>query len=163
MTARVDLRSFSYALEPLLLKQQWRLDAAQAKLGQIEGQVAVARRERELAQAALDDCARGIRAMAGAALDPAAYSRSLLYLADLQAGIAEMDLRLERLQRDRQALREDCMQAQRKVDVTSAHKDECVKEYILSEQNRISSETDRDWLARASQASATARAAEENA
>jgi hypothetical protein len=36
-----------------------------------------------------------------------------------------------------------------KVNLTASHKEECLKEYLLAHGNRLNSERDRDWLARA--------------
>jgi hypothetical protein len=154
--SQVDLRGFRYDLEPLLCKQQWQLDALQAKLAALDKAVGGAERECARARDMVETCAGGLRRAGGAVLDPAAYSRALAYLAALQADLGQNKLRLERLRLDRAALLDACLQAQRKVDVTSAHKDECMKEYVLAEQNRLSSEVDRDWLARASHGSAAA-------
>jgi hypothetical protein len=145
----VDLRGFRYALEPLLRKQQWRLDALQARLAAADKLVEAARQVCRDAQSTLDACARDLRQSGGGRLDPQAYGRGLAYLASLQADLVRKKLHLEQLRLDRDALRETCVQAQCKVDLTLEHRDECMKEYILAEQNRVSSEVDRDWLARA--------------
>jgi len=152
MTSTVDLRTFAYPLEPLLRKQQWRVDALEAKLAVVGKLLAAAKTEREAAQTALEACAGEMRKLAGCAVDPSAYGRQLVYLMELQEGVERTTLRLEQLKLDRQAVTEEYVQAQRKVDVTTAHKDECMKEYILSEQNRLSGEMDREWLAREGQA-----------
>lgn len=148
--SQVDLRGFQYALEPLLRKQQWRVDALQAKLAAMDKRVGAARRECTEAAMAFDTCAGGLRQTGSGRLDPDAYARGLAWLAALQADLEQKKLRHERLRLDREALLGTCLQAQRKVDVTSEHKDECLKEYVLTEQNRLSSEVDRDWLARSS-------------
>jgi hypothetical protein len=151
--SRVDLRGFRYDLEPLLRKQQWRVDALQAQLAAMDKAISAALRECADVQAAVDACGSGLRRSGGARLDPGAYSRGLAYLAALQADLGQKKLRLERMRLDRGALLEAYLQARCKVDITSAHKDECLKEYILTEQNRLDSEVDRDWLARASHGS----------
>jgi peptidyl-tRNA hydrolase len=145
----VDLRGFRYPLEPLLHKQQWRVDALQARLAAADKLVEAARQVCRDAQSALDACAHGLRQPGGGKLDPQAYGRGLAYLAALQTDLARNKLHLEQLRLDRDALREAYLQAQCKVDLTIEHKDECLKEYVLAEQNRVSSEVDRDWLARA--------------
>jgi hypothetical protein len=150
--SQVDLRGFHYALEPLLRKQQWRVDALQARLGAMDKLVGAAQGACAQAQGALEACAQRLRQPGGGRLDPQAYGRGLVYLAGLQADLEQKKLRLERLRLDRSALQDAYLQAQCKVDVTSEHKDECLKEYVLAEQNRLSSEVDRDWLARASHA-----------
>lgn len=154
--SQVDLRGFRYDLEPLLCKQQWQVDALQAKLAALDKTIGGAEHECAEARDMVDTCAGGLRRTGGAVLDPAAYSRALAYLAALQADLGQKKVRLERLRLDRAALLDAYLQAQRKVDVTSAHKDECMKEYVLTEQNRLSSEVDRDWLARASHRRAAA-------
>ena len=144
----VDLRGFQYALEPLLRKQQWRVEALQARLAAADKQVDAARHACGEAQSVVDACAQGLRQPGGGKLDPQAYGRGLAYLAALQAGLIRKKLHLEQLRLDRSALRETYLQAQRKVDLTIEHKEECLKEYVLAEQNRVNSEVDRDWLAR---------------
>jgi hypothetical protein len=145
----VDLRGFQYALEPLLRKQQWHVDALQARLAAADKLVEAARQVCRDAQSALDACAQDLRRSGSGRLDPQAYGRGLAYLAALQAELARKKLHFEQLRLDRDALRGTYLQAQRKVDLTIEHKDECLKEYVLAEQNRASSEVDRDWLARA--------------
>ncbi len=147
--SQVDLRGFQYALEPLLHKQQWHVDALQAKLAAMDRLMVAARRECALAEAGLKACAADLQRPGGGRLDPDAYARGLLYLAALQGDLEQKQLGFERLRLDREALLGNYLLAQRKVDVTSGHKDECLKEYVLAEQNRLSSEVDRDWLARA--------------
>jgi hypothetical protein len=147
--SQVDLRGFRYDLEPLLHKQQWRVDALQSKLAAMDKAVGAAQRECAEVQSAVDACAGGLYRPGGARLDPDGYCRGLTYLAALQADLGQKKLRLERLRLDRRALLDAYLLAQRKVDVTSAHKDECLKEYVVTEQNRLSGEIDRDWLARA--------------
>lgn len=148
MSSTVDLRGFSYALEPLLRSQQWQRDALELKLGRIERVLAAARRERERAQAAFAACARDIRKPAGVALEPIAYARGLGYMAALQAEIERRERSLRELEQEKRTLWERYLQQQLKVDITSRHKDECMNEYLLSEQNRLGGEMDRDWLAR---------------
>jgi hypothetical protein len=144
----VDLRGFRYALEPLLRKQQWRVEALQARLAAADKSVAAARHACAEVQSALDACAQGLRQPGGRTLDPQAYGRGLAYLAALQAELARRTLHLETLRIDRDALRETYLQAQVKADLTIEHKGECLKEYVLAEQNRVSGEVDRDWLSR---------------
>lgn len=146
----LDLRGFQFDLEPLLRKQQWRVDALQAKLAAMDRVFAAAQRACTQVQSAVEACADGLRRPGGAKLDPDGYSRALAYLAALQADLGQKKLRLERLRLDRRALLDAYLQAQRQADVTSEHQDDCLKEYILIEQNRLSSEVDRDWLARSS-------------
>jgi hypothetical protein len=153
--SQVDLRGFHYALEPLLRKQQWRVDALQAKLAAMDKLVNAARQACAEVESALDSCAHSLRQPGGGRVEPAAYARGLAYLAVLQGDLEQKKLRYETLRLDRAALLDTYLQAQRKVDVTSEHKDECLKEYVLTEQNRLSSEVDRDWLARAAQRPAT--------
>jgi hypothetical protein len=151
--SQVDLRGFQYDLEPLLRRQQWRVDALQAQLAAMDKAITAAQRECADVQSAIDACASGLRGSGGARLDPDAYSRGLAYLAALQVDLGQKKMRLERVRLDRGALLESYLQARCKVDITSRHKDECLREYILTEQNRLSSEVDRDWLARASHGS----------
>ena len=144
----VDLRGFRYALEPLLRKQQWHVDALQARLAAVDKSIDAARQARGKSQSALDACAHGLRLSGGGRLDPHAYGRGLAYLAALQAELVRKTLHLEKLRLDRDAVREAYVQAQRQVDLTIEHKDECQKEYAVAEQNRVNGEVDREWLAR---------------
>lgn len=158
MTA-VDLRGFAYPLEPLLHKQQWRVDALQSKLALAGKLLAQAREERQAAVTELDRCAAAMRQRSGAAVDPSAYGRQLAYLLELQAQVAHATRLVEQAESERQAVMDAYIEAQRSVEVTCAHKEECMKEYIVSEQSRLSSEVDRDWLARDGQARSAAAAA----
>jgi hypothetical protein len=159
MTTAVDLRGFAYPLEPLRRKQQWRVDALQAKLALAMKSLGQARQERDAAAAELAACAQQMRQRSGGALDPAAYARQLAYLIELQAGVERRTQQVEQRAHERQAVKDEYVEAQRSVDVTNAHREECMKEYIVYEQNRMNGEVDREWLARDSQARAARVAA----
>jgi hypothetical protein len=152
MTNEVDLRGFNYPLEPLLKRQQWNLDALQLKLGRLEKAAGAATVSRTVTQAAYDEHARDVRKGPGVALEPAAYGRTLAHLAGLQAEIARLNLRLEELRQERRALQAEYLSTQVKMNIAKTHKQECLLDYAASQQNRLDSERDREWLARAAHA-----------
>jgi uncharacterized coiled-coil protein SlyX len=149
MTNEVDLRGFAYSLEPLLKRQQWNVDALQLKLARLEKAIGELTSNRGRIQAAYDEHARTMRTDSGVALEPAAYGRSLAHLAAQQGEIAGLNEQLDGLRQELRHLQGECLRSQVKVDITLAHKAECLKEYMDSQQNRLNSERDRDWLARA--------------
>jgi chromosome segregation ATPase len=149
MTSDVDLRGFSYPLEPLLTLQRWDADALQSKLAKLDRQIE--ERTAALAQTAADYArrAQAMRTNEGTALDPAAYGRALAHLGGVQTQIVEIERQIGRLKDDRLRLQQAYRKAQLKVDVTSSHRNECVADYVAAQSNRVNSERDRDWLARA--------------
>lgn len=144
----VDLRGFRYALEPLLRRQRWRLEAQQLKLAALQGEIErEAERQRALEQDCRQRAEEGARALSGR-LDLAAHQRNLAYLARQREDIAQGAAGLERLRERRRELRELCLQLQRKLDLLEQHRTGASAEYRLAESHRQAGEMDQEWIAR---------------
>ncbi|MFL6676170.1 MAG: hypothetical protein ACJ8LG_23110 [Massilia sp.] len=149
MTGEADVRGFAYPLEPLLKVQEWGLEALQLKLGRVERTLRNASAACIGAQTAYQEHAAEVRKIAGVRLEPGAYVLGLAHLAYLRREIESRERTLEELRKQRRSLQDEFLRVQVKVNLTSSHKDECLNEYLLAQQNRLNSERDRDWLARA--------------
>ncbi|MDN8618016.1 hypothetical protein [Variovorax ginsengisoli] len=145
----VDVRGFVYALEPVRQKLQWRLDKLMADLARtqqlvtkLEGQMAEIsqRHDREAHAAGQALVSR---------MNPDAHRRALDYLTQLrnQSRLLAEEHRAKSLERDR--LRAACVAQQLRIEGLTQHKEEALIEYADEVRKRISTEQDRDWLARA--------------
>jgi SMC interacting uncharacterized protein involved in chromosome segregation len=146
----IDLRGFDYALEPLLRRRQWQLDALQARLGKIEEAI-------RTAQNALDELHCRHRSLGeetgrslARRLDLDHHRRCLAQLTHLWTEIGLGKSQLATLKDDRESLRKQCRDHRHKVDVIEAHRDECIAAFAIDEARRVAAQADRDWLARAS-------------
>jgi len=152
----VDLRRFEYALEPLLGRRRWQLEAAQARLGRAVAEIAAA-------VASLEDLparyglerARAARALVER-LDPASHPRALAWLVRVRRTISAGEQELAGLEARRAELGLACLEAQRRVDAIEHHRGECVAEFAREESARLASEADREWLQRRSRSEAPA-------
>lgn len=145
-----DLRGFHYALQPVLDRQRWRIDALQAKLGVAqravsEAQDALHARERQLAvlHQSLADARAG-------RLDPVLLRRSLHWLAGEREQIAAQHQQLERLKAERDERLAEYRAQQAKLESLQQHRTEHQAEYVQEMQRRAAAAADNDWLARRS-------------
>jgi len=142
----IDLRAFSYALEPLRRKQQWQLDSLQAQLGKAQRALDLAEQELRDMQAAFDG-ASADAAMA-AHFDPRRHQGSLAYLLQCRRQMETSRERLQELREKRDDLSRSCLSMQQALETTEAHRRRCLEEYAHAEQSRQAAEADRDWIAR---------------
>lgn len=143
-----DLRGFHYALQPVLERQRWRIDALQAQLGAAQRAVSQAQeqldaRERQLAamHQSLADARTG-------RLDPVLLRRSLHWLAGEREQIVGQRQQLEQLKAERAALLADYRAQQAKLEGLQQHRAEHLADYVQEAQRRAAAAADSDWLAR---------------
>lgn len=148
--AAADLRLFSYMLEPVQRRRQWRLDSAIARLGEL-------RRHFSECETALEqshqDCtthAAQIARMWAARADPAAQAGLLNYVAalhhariDAERSLAALKARIEQTQRA-------CARQQHQIEMLSRHRAEELKAFACEQHRRSGVQADQDWLARES-------------
>lgn len=144
----VDVRGFVYALEPVRQKLQWRLDKLMAELARIqqlvtklEGQMAeLSQRHDREADAAGQALIRR--------MNPDAHRRALDFLTQLRnrSRLLAEEHRTQGLERD--CLRSECVALQLRIEGLTQHKEDALNEYADEVRKRISTEQDRDWLAR---------------
>lgn len=144
----IDVRGFRYALEPLLRRQRWRLEAQQARLAALLREIA---RDADAQRALEEGCAARAgdvaRALAGR-IDPAGHQRELAYLAQLRGAILAGAERLAEKRRQGEQLRALCIALQRRLDLLEEHRGVAAGLYGQAERNRHSAEMDREWIAR---------------
>jgi hypothetical protein len=144
----LDLRRFSYALEPLLKRRQWQLDTLNASLGRLQQAIDTAENDLQALRAQhlreSEDLARALNLQ----LDPAFHARGLQWLRQLKTRTETGSLALSALHAQRTALAAKCLAQQRKVDAVLAHRKDALEVFVREENGRLAAEADRDWLAR---------------
>lgn len=146
MTA--DLRGFVYALEPLLRRQRWELEALRARLGAANREIAGAVQALDTLQVQLTQQSASAAGAVTQRVDPAMHRRSLQWLARLREGIAQASQALQALRDRRAQLMAEHAQRQNRLDVIERHRAERLAGYALEHQNREAAQADREWLAR---------------
>lgn len=143
-----DVRGFRYPLEPLLQRQRWQLEAAQARLGRATREVAEKR-------AAIDRREEGLRRQdadaaraAAARFDPVQQHRNLQWLAREREAIAGEQRELEALRGRRAEIAADCLARQNRLQVIEDHREDRVADYVQEQQGRLAAAADAEWLAR---------------
>jgi hypothetical protein len=143
-----DLRGFSYAMQPALNRQRWRLDALQARLGAAnraiaQAQGALAQRETALAQRH-----EALGLACSQRLDPAVLRRGLHWLAAERDQIAELRRALQLLETQRAQVLADFRAQEAKLEALQQHRSGTVADYLQDDQRRASAVADGEWLAR---------------
>jgi hypothetical protein len=143
-----DLRGFSYALEPVRRQREWKLDAAQARLGTLQRQVARSEAERAAIE---EEC----RIQAGqvsrawmARPDPAAQVRLLAFLSALHQRRVDAEREIADLKTQLDEARRDCASRQQDLEVLNLHRVETVRAYGAEQFRKSSVQADQDWGAR---------------
>jgi hypothetical protein len=146
--ASVDLRGFVFTFEGLLRKYQWELDALHARMAAAYAQMKSAADELEKLQATLDGHGADINQALANSLNPFLHQRSIGYLASARSTIAEREKKLIALKQAHEALREACLEKQRKIEMLKDVQEQQLLDFVLAEQTRLANESDRDWSAR---------------
>ena len=147
ISSQVDLRGYSYALEPLQRKQQWALASLLSKLGR-------AQKACSNAQATLDALQTTYQQQVASAgqwlqqpLDPQAHARALAYLTLMAQRIFDANQALSKCHQERQKLLDACTAQQQKIEVLSRHRDETLQAYAQEQSRQTLVQADRDWIA----------------
>jgi flagellar biosynthesis chaperone FliJ len=139
-----DPRGFRYALQALLLKQRWHLEALQCTLAQAMRQ----RRAAELALEQLQQRQHEVRlgaAAAGRQLDPQRAQAIVNYLCQLTDRIREQTERRDAVYRECEQRRRDCAAAQARLDEIEKHRAGALQAH-WREQSRIQAAVaDEQW------------------
>jgi hypothetical protein len=148
--AGMDLRSFTYALEPVRQRKHWEFDAALARLANLRLQMVERETERHALMAEYE--ARGERAARAWAIrpDPDARRRLVGYLALLQQRMADIERELAALVMKLDLARRDCAAKQKKLDVIEEHRSAALRSYTSEEHRKLATRTDQDWTSRTS-------------
>lgn len=148
MSNQVDTRAFSYTLGPILTQQQWKLDAAQIELGKAQHSVNEAQDELDKLKAAYQENADLVRESLARTVELSRYRQALEFITQIRRQIKNAEDKLHVLIEERDNIRAICTAQQKKIETIEQHREDCLGEFITAEQNRLSSEADRDWVAR---------------
>lgn len=143
-----DVRGFRYPLEPLLRRQGWQLEAAQARLGRATREVSAKRNAIERREEGLRRQDADAARSAAARFDPVHQHRNLQWLAREREAIAAERRELEALRRQRAEIAADCLARQNRLQVIEDHREDRVADYAQEQQGRQAAAADAEWLAR---------------
>jgi len=151
----IDVRGFTYALEPVRQRQQWRLDKAMTALAQAQKQLAET--EAKLAQllATHDEQAQQLGQALMQRLDPVAHRRHLGYLTSLRKQWLELDQTRQEQRTNCERCRQQCLREQVRLEGLTQHKEDALAQYGDEMRQRNLNEQDRDWLARSASSRAS--------
>ena len=143
-----DLRGFRYDLQPALNRQQWRVDALQARLAAalravVDARDAIERRERQLAE--VHASLSGSEAVR---LEPASRRRALQWLSAERIQISALRADLAHLEAKRAELQAECRGEEAKLESLHQHRSDSQGDYVLAQQRRDAAAADDDWIAR---------------
>lgn len=148
--AGADLRGFEYALEPIRRQRQWQFDAALARLGKLQGEVARWDAERDrLHEECVVQAARASQVWTDRA-DPTAQARLLGYLAALQQRHADAEREIATLAARVDLARQECAAQQQKLEVLVQHRADTLKDYAVEQHRKAGAHADQEWVAQAS-------------
>lgn len=144
----VDVRGFSYALEPVRQKQQWLLDKLMADLANAQRDLTrVQMKIDELRQLHDVQAATLFHAMQQR-LDPSAHRGAVGYLARLREQSSQLQREHLALLETCDSLRAACVSQQLRIEGLMRHKEDALREYAHEMRQRSDAEQDRNWLAR---------------
>ena len=145
-----DTRGFSYSLEPVRRRREWKLDAALEHLGKVNRQLA----EKKAAGEALREvcAAQALQASRNwtTRSDPVTKTRMIQYLAALHARRVETDREIATLRIELRLARERCASQQQALEVIDTHRAEVVASYATDQARKSSAHADADCIARES-------------
>ncbi len=148
MSSSVDLRGFTYQLDPVQKQTQWKLDILEIDLARAQhevqqcAQVIEQLKLRELEQAQL------ARTSWHSHMNVSVYQSALEFLLVLKAEMLVKQEELIKLQDKCSLIRQECVNLQQKMELFDSHRKECLDEYVLEQLHHQNAEIDRDWNAR---------------
>jgi hypothetical protein len=146
--AGIDTRGFTYVLEPVRRRREWDLDAALARLGSLNRQMA---EKRAAGEALREDCASQALQASRAWTDrpdPVTHSRLLEYLAALHVRRVATERAIAVLSRELRLAREQCASEQQGLEILQRHRAEMCASYATDQARKFSAQADADWIAR---------------
>lgn len=147
-SSAVDLRGFSYPLEPYLRKQEWQLERLEGRMARLQQTLSEALAQGRVLQAQFDEQALQMQQAVQSRLDPRLYQRGLAYLAQARCRIDEQGREIESLQAQRNALKTECIAQQRTIDGLQEHRTAALRDYTQEVARLAAAEADRDWIGR---------------
>ncbi|MDQ8033149.1 MAG: hypothetical protein REJ50_14120 [Bordetella sp.] len=146
--ADVDARAFLYEMEPVVRRQQWILEAADAAHAQAQARS-------QAASARLAATAREISAMtayasqtSGGRIDLQARRLAIQCLTQLERRRQDEARVAQEMKDAVDAARQACVDAQLRLEGFERHREEAFDAFAAEARRRQAGEQDRDWLAR---------------
>jgi len=137
---------FRYALEPVLLKRQWDLDALLLDLGHVNSVLSKLKGElKELIDAARDASENWKQQSASGLIDVSRFSLLTQYMQDLAVQCAAREKEIAAKEHERGALIDRVIAAQRGVDAVETHRDEMKAKFIKLRLNEDFKSADDHW------------------
>ncbi|SFD93450.1 hypothetical protein [Paracidovorax konjaci] len=146
--SQVDLRGFSYPLEPYLRKQEWQLERLEGRLAQVQKQLLSAQESRRSLYLQFEGQARQMLQWTQARIDPHMHQRGLAYLAGVRQRIETQDQEIQSLDARKASLHEEFVAQQRTIDGLQDHRSGALREYAQEVMRVQAAEADRDWIGR---------------
>ncbi|MFZ6876356.1 hypothetical protein ACO0LF_30230 [Undibacterium sp. Di27W] len=148
MSASVDLRGFTYQLDPIQKQTQWRLDLLEIELAKAQqGEQSCAQIIDDLKQREQDQASLAMTSWQSH-VNVSVHQSALEFLLTLKNAIFRKQEELLALQKKCTSIREECIGLQQKLEIFESHRQECLDEYILEQLHQQNAEIDRDWNAR---------------
>jgi len=147
ISSQVDLRGYTYALEPLRRKQQWALESLLCRLGQAQKACSVAHAKLEALQTTYQHQTASASQWLQERIDPQAHARALTYLTLMAHRIFEAGQTLSKCHQERQKVLDACTGQQQKIEVLSRHREETLQAYVQAQSRLTLAQADRDWIA----------------
>ena len=149
----MSARRFRYALEPLLLKRRWTLEARQADLADLNAHI---KQEQMTLETRLTDLesVSGHAQRLGApdlALSVDALMLASRYLEQCRRHVRAQEAKLEDLDAARRALLDAIWLAQRELDATKEHRQREQAAFRLAGQKKEYAELDELWNSRSAE------------
>jgi hypothetical protein len=146
---KIDTRTFSYALEPLLTRTRWQLDTARSLLSSALERGRALRGELDKLRARQRSSASSGAPLPQGIIDPDFAHRHLAHLGLLLRQATELEERLAAQQRECDACMKRCSELQRRLELLEEHRRRCLREHRVLLQRREATAADRDWTLRA--------------
>lgn len=148
MSKQVDIRTFAYALEPILSQRQWKLDELQSVLGKAQQAVSDMQGQLDSLRKSYQAHVDSVRDSHSEKMDLARYAQALAFITQIGRRMKECEKSLDLLVEQRDNARVQCIEQQKSIEAIAQHRSDCLADFITTEQNRAGNEADRDWVAR---------------
>jgi hypothetical protein len=143
-----ELRGFKYALEPLVHKNEWQLEALQTALARVQRRWNETREKLDALKTQYDEQSQRMSKAMMTRIDPATHRSSLAYLAQQREQIELAQTKLKELDAERKTAREACAAQQQKLDLLGEHRADEERAFAAEALRLQLAEADRDWIAR---------------
>lgn len=147
-SSQVDLRGFTYALEPLQQKQLWQMEQLQCELAQAQAVWLAAKDELLKLELTLRDLSDAARQLLQKKFDPQTHRQTLAYLVQLRQQVEESVQIEAQLRATKETIFSAVVEQQKKLDALVEHKNTEVLEYVKERSRLDQMQMDRDWIAR---------------